>query len=353
MGSAFKLTLYLIIKHHWSHTSPQQCFSTLREAAVNRNLLFFCSQGRSYTWLGEEEALYSNWKDGEPNQIGGCGHMSTTGQWITTPCDAKLEAAICQISGVCNVTAINIHQQITRMMPNLSFPRNKEAWINFKFKSLFFFLPDEPVSHQWVYPGQCPHSLGAWAWVPFRNHCYAFNLQSLKLQQDARMSCKKGRETPHIATVLTPAVLLMLYHSWYWIGEQLAWPSPPQTQSTKCIDMSKFRSVIHWAGCTDVKSPYMIDSLFSVVSSLCISLLLSPPVGAELLSILDETENGFISEHIQSYAEQAHGAWLGISVKGRAMLPEIASSSSTAVDMLTFTLYKSYLKTSLLIRGYF
>uniref|UniRef100_A0A671WE13 Mannose receptor C-type 2 n=1 Tax=Sparus aurata TaxID=8175 RepID=A0A671WE13_SPAAU len=146
--------------------------------------------GRSYTWLGEEEALYSNWKDGEPNQIGGCGHMSTTGQWITTPCDAKLEAAICQISG--------------------------------------------PVSHQWVYPGQCPHSLGAWAWVPFRNHCYAFNLQSLKLQQDARMSCKK--------------------------------------------------------------------------------------VGAELLSILDETENGFISEHIQSYAEQAHGAWLGISVKGRGLV---------------------------------
>lgn len=44
--------------------------------------------------------------------------------------------------------------------------------------------------------------------------------------------------------------------------------------------------------------------------------LFSVPVGAELLSILDETENGFIWEHIQSYAEQAYGAWLGISVKG-------------------------------------
>lgn len=42
-------------------------------------------------------------------------------------------------------------------------------------------------------------------------------------------------------------------------------------------------------------------------------------VGAELLSILDETENAFVWEHIQSYAEQAHGAWLGISVKGAAM----------------------------------
>lgn len=93
----------------------------------------------------------------------------------------------------------------------------------------------------------------------------------------------------------------------------------------------------------------MIDSLFSVVSSLCICLLFSPLVGAELLSILDETENGFISEHIQSYAEQAHGAWLGISVKGRAMLPQIVPSSSAGVDVLTFTFYKSCLNASLLV----
>ncbi|CAN9505425.1 unnamed protein product [Ophioblennius macclurei] len=147
--------------------------------------------GRSFTWLGDEEVSYSNWKDGEPNQIAGCGHMTTTGQWTTTPCDAKLEAAICQIS-------------------------------------------DDPVVHQWVYPGLCPQPLGQWAWVPFRNHCYAFNLQLLKLQQDARTSCKK--------------------------------------------------------------------------------------VGAELLSILDETENSFVWEHIQSYSKQAHGAWLGISVKGRGLV---------------------------------
>ncbi|KAM4531180.1 C-type mannose receptor 2 [Odontesthes bonariensis] len=147
--------------------------------------------GRSFTWLGDEDVKYSNWKDGEPNQMAGCGHMTTTGQWTMTPCDVKLEAAICQIS-------------------------------------------DEPVSHQWIYPGQCPHSLGEWAWVPFRNHCYAFNLQSLKLQQDARTSCIK--------------------------------------------------------------------------------------MGAELLSILDETENGFIWEHIQGFAEQTHGAWLGISVKGRGLV---------------------------------
>lgn len=63
----------------------------------------------------------------------------------------------------------------------------------------------------------------------------------------------------------------------------------------------------------------MINSRHSFFPSVYFSCCCFPlPVGAELLSILDESENGFISEHIQSYAEQAHGAWLGISVKGQA-----------------------------------
>lgn len=36
--------------------------------------------------------------------MAGCGHMTTTGQWTMTPCDAKLEAAICQISRMCKLT---------------------------------------------------------------------------------------------------------------------------------------------------------------------------------------------------------------------------------------------------------
>ncbi|XP_075894955.1 C-type mannose receptor 2 [Nelusetta ayraudi] len=147
--------------------------------------------GRSFTWLGEDEVTYSNWKDDEPKKTAGCGHIATSGQWTMTPCDAKLDAAICRMG-------------------------------------------DGPAVHRWTYPGHCPRPLGNWAWVPFRNNCYAFNLQSVKLQQEARASCQK--------------------------------------------------------------------------------------VGAELLSILDETENGFIWEHIKSYAEQAHGAWLGISVKGRGLV---------------------------------
>lgn len=43
---------------------------------------------------------------------------------------------------------------------------------------------------------------------------------------------------------------------------------------------------------------------------------------------MDETENGFVWEHIQSYAEQAHGAWLGVNVKGPTLLPQPVSSMS-------------------------
>ncbi|KAM3864043.1 C-type mannose receptor 2 [Diretmus argenteus] len=171
----------------------QQAYLTLLINSLRRPawIALYNYGGRSFTWLGEEEVRYSNWKDGEPNQMAGCGHMATTGQWTMTPCDAKLEAAICQIS-------------------------------------------DTPVVHQWSYPGQCPHSLGEWMWVPFRNNCYALNLQSLKLQQDAHSSCKKVR--------------------------------------------------------------------------------------GELLSVLDEMENGFVWEQLQSYADQAHGAWLGITLKGSSLV---------------------------------
>ncbi|KAM6957627.1 C-type mannose receptor 2 [Aplochiton taeniatus] len=165
----------------------QQAYLTLLANKLHLSawIALYSLGGRSFTWLDGEEVTYTAWKDGEPNQIAGCGHMTTTGQWSMTSCDAKLDAAICQMN------------------------------------------PDEHVEHQWSYPGQCPHSLDNWAWVPFRNHCYSFNLQSLKLQQDAHTSCNK--------------------------------------------------------------------------------------MGAHLLSVLDETENGFVAEHIESYQEQAHGAWLGLT----------------------------------------
>lgn len=77
-------------------------------------------------------------------------------------------------------------------------------------------------------------------------------------------------------------------------------------------------------------------------------------VGAELLSILDETENGFVWEHIQSYAEQAHGAWLGISVKGQKTLAQSLSITlSSATDSSTKKKKKQNAKKIAVLLAYF
>ncbi|XP_036445756.1 C-type mannose receptor 2 [Colossoma macropomum] len=160
--------------------------STLRKPAW---IALHNDGGRSYRWLGEEDVIFSDWQDGEPNQVFGCGHMTPRGQWTVSACDAKLDAAICEIN------------------------------------------TEHDIAHRWRYPGHCLQKLGDWPWIPFRNYCYAFNLNQLRLQHDAVHTCKK--------------------------------------------------------------------------------------VGAELLSVLDENENGFVWEHIQGYQEQANGAWLGMTFNPR------------------------------------
>uniref|UniRef100_A0AAY4B801 Mannose receptor, C type 2 n=1 Tax=Denticeps clupeoides TaxID=299321 RepID=A0AAY4B801_9TELE len=141
--------------------------------------------GRIFSWLGMEELTYTAWRDGESNQMVGCGQMNAVGLWTVSSCEAKLNNAICEIN------------------------------------------PERTVDHRWMYPGHCPQAVDSWSWVPFRNSCYSFNLQQPELQHTAVHTCSK--------------------------------------------------------------------------------------VGAKLLSVLDESENSFIWEHMQSYQEQAHGAWLGMS----------------------------------------
>lgn len=53
--------------------------------------------GRSYSWLTEENLIYTNWQDGEPQQITGCSYMDTDGSWRTAGCDTKLQGGICQL----------------------------------------------------------------------------------------------------------------------------------------------------------------------------------------------------------------------------------------------------------------
>lgn len=58
--------------------------------------------GRSYSWLTEENVFYTNWQDGEPQQVAGCSYMDADGSWRTAGCDTKLQGGICQLrAGAC------------------------------------------------------------------------------------------------------------------------------------------------------------------------------------------------------------------------------------------------------------
>lgn len=178
-------------------------------------IFYFLVQGRSFTWLNNEDVTYSNWNDGEPSLMAGCGHMTTTGQWTVTPCDSRLDAAICQMSGMCVSTTK--YRTALKKNANNNLVGLTILWQHFDLHSNVLFLPDEQVIHQWIYPGMCPQSLGEWAWVPFRNHCYAFNLQLLRLQDDAHRSCKKSMEAsqkPHVSISFIVQLVQLITLNW-------------------------------------------------------------------------------------------------------------------------------------------
>uniref|UniRef100_A0ABM5GR70 C-type mannose receptor 2 isoform X1 n=1 Tax=Pogona vitticeps TaxID=103695 RepID=A0ABM5GR70_9SAUR len=104
---------------------------------------------RSYMWFTEESLSYTNWQDGEPQQIVGCTYMDVDGTWRTASCDTKLQGAICKMN-------------------------------------------TGPLStHKWSYNGSCPKSLEDSSWIPFRNHCYAFHMEVMLAQKEALKRCQK------------------------------------------------------------------------------------------------------------------------------------------------------------------
>lgn len=53
-------------------------------------------------------------------------------------------------------------------------------------------VSEKRIDHRWMYPGICPHPVGNWSWVPFRNHCYSFILHELQFKHEAIRTCGKG-----------------------------------------------------------------------------------------------------------------------------------------------------------------
>ncbi|XP_039204111.1 C-type mannose receptor 2 isoform X1 [Crotalus tigris] len=104
---------------------------------------------RNYGWFADETVPYTNWQDGEPQQIVGCAYMDIDGTWRTANCDTKLQGAICKL----NIGPLS--------------------------------------SHKWSYNGSCPKTIEDSSWVPFRNHCYAFHMEIILSQKEAVKKCQK------------------------------------------------------------------------------------------------------------------------------------------------------------------
>ncbi|MGH0126244.1 UNVERIFIED_CONTAM: hypothetical protein FKN15_000498 [Acipenser sinensis] len=169
------------------HDPYQQAYLTQLINGLDKPLWIglYKDRGWSFSWLGENQVTYSSWQDSEPARTSGCGYMGVDGLWNTISCETKLQGAICLIN-------------------------------------------TEPVkSHKWSSSGECPHSLKDSNWVPFRDSCYSFHLESRTTPTEAAKKCRA--------------------------------------------------------------------------------------VGATVLSIMDETENVFVWEHIQDYEWQSSGAWLGMT----------------------------------------
>ncbi|XP_026573078.1 C-type mannose receptor 2 [Pseudonaja textilis] len=104
---------------------------------------------RNYEWFTDESVSYTNWQDGEPQQLVGCAYMDIDGTWRTATCNTKLQGAICKL----NTGPLS--------------------------------------SHKWSYNGSCPKTIEDSSWVPFQNHCYAFHMEVILGQKEAVKKCQK------------------------------------------------------------------------------------------------------------------------------------------------------------------
>lgn len=135
-------------------------------------------------WLTDETLSYTNWPDGEPQQIVGCAYMDVDGAWRTASCHTKLQGAICKMNTGAYLHGKGGHKG----SPELEQTEGAGNFIEAKR-----FFSEASPSHKWSYNGSCPKSVEDSSWIPFRNHCYAFHMEIMLDQKEARKKCQKGR----------------------------------------------------------------------------------------------------------------------------------------------------------------
>uniref|UniRef100_A0A4W3H5F3 Lymphocyte antigen 75-like n=1 Tax=Callorhinchus milii TaxID=7868 RepID=A0A4W3H5F3_CALMI len=103
--------------------------------------LYSQDDGLHFRWSDGRHVTHSHWSKGDSEPTDDCVYMDTNGFWKTLGCESPLQGAICHIQ------------------------QSKEILIS---------SPEQPK----VNTVRCPHKIHGALWIPFRNNCYAFQINA-------------------------------------------------------------------------------------------------------------------------------------------------------------------------------
>ncbi|XP_042191987.1 lymphocyte antigen 75 isoform X3 [Callorhinchus milii] len=99
--------------------------------------LYSQDDGLHFRWSDGRHVTHSHWSKGDSEPTDDCVYMDTNGFWKTLGCESPLQGAICHIQ------------------------QKDES-------------PEQPK----VNTVRCPHKIHGALWIPFRNNCYAFQINA-------------------------------------------------------------------------------------------------------------------------------------------------------------------------------
>ncbi|XP_053876596.1 macrophage mannose receptor 1-like isoform X1 [Malaclemys terrapin pileata] len=200
-----------------------------------------------YKWTDNRRIKYSNWARGEPKQKIACVYLDLDGTWKTASCDENY-FSVCKRSDV--------------------------------------IAPTDPPQ----LPGKCPKSRNPLSWIPFRGHCYFFNVHSNSWAESSTECTRLGAtlvsiedlaESKFLADIIEPhkgetsGFWTGIYRNvdglWLWLDKTAVdfvnWNKgqPSSNQFEYCVEMSASSGYWNTIPCSSqkgsiCKKPKMIEA---------------------------------------------------------------------------------------------
>ncbi|XP_066554682.1 C-type mannose receptor 2 [Amia ocellicauda] len=315
----------------------EQAFITTLLSGVTFNLWIGLSDSeRKFHWQEKESVMYVNWGPGQPTGYQASMLTRTpmncavilhgnpqrnTGYWAVKGCDEEKHGYLCQ-----KKKDVSLQSQVNPFPPSLTGP--------LQYRNISYRILQKPLD-----------------WEGAVHLCDTLNASLTSIQDPYQQAY-----LTQILSALNVPTWIGLYNdggrSYLWLGEDQVsytdWREGEPSQTMGCGYMSatgkwavrscetKLKAAICQLNKEPVKEhkwtysghcPHTLEeSSWIPFRNHCYSFHLEKltpqkdaaekcrKVGAQMLSIMDETENSFVWEHMQAYQEQAHGAWLGITM---------------------------------------